>query len=359
MKTTFDSVALVDDIRRWARALGFDEAGITNTRLDEHGVRLMRWLRDDMHGNMEFMARHGTKRFRPQELVAGTVSIIAVRMNYLPPQALSPEQVLNQPAIAYIARYALGRDYHKLMRKRLQKLAERIERKIGSFGYRAFVDSAPVLEKAIAEKSGLGWIGKHTLNLNRTAGSWYFIGELYTDLRLPALTPAQNHCGDCQQCINICPTRAIVAPYRLDARRCIAYLTIEHKGPIPENLRPAIGNRVFGCDDCQLVCPWNRFAKTADDPAFRVKNSLDSSKLVDLFQWSEREFVTRTQGTVLRRLGYNRWLRNIAVGLGNAPYDPGIVAALTARADDVSSLVREHVRWAIERQTQACACPQQ
>ena len=351
LKPLFNSTELVNDIQRWARALGFDKVGIANTDLSEHSARLRSWLRAGMHGDMTFMARHGSKRYRPQALVPGTVSILSVRMHYLPPQARAPERTLDQPTIAYIARYALGRDYHKLMRKRLQKLADRIEQKIGTFGYRAFVDSAPVMEKAIAEKSGLGWIGKNTLNLSRTAGSWYFLGELYTDLPLPPSQASRNHCGNCRRCMDICPTRAIVAPYRLDAKRCIAYLTIEHKGSIPEALRSAIGNRIFGCDDCQLVCPWNRFAKAASEPAFRVNNKLDSSKLVDLFQWSEKDFTRRTRGTVLHRLGYRRWLRNIAVGLGNAPYAAGIVAALSARANDTASLVREHVRWALKRQT--------
>ncbi len=353
MKAEPDGAKLVRDIRRWAQALGFDEIGIANTDLSGHEARLMQWLNEGMHGDMEFMARHGTKRCHPTELIPDTISIISVRMNYLPQQTILPQQVLRQPTTAYIARYALGRDYHKLMRKRLQKLADRIERSIGTFCYRAFVDSAPVMEKAIAEKAGLGWTGKHTLNLNRETGSWYFLGELYTNLPLPVSKPTQKHCGDCKRCIDVCPTHAIVAPYRLDAKRCIAYLTIELKGSIPVDLRPLIGNRIFGCDDCQLVCPWNRFAKTSADPAFQVKNKLDSSELIDLFKWTEQEFVARTQGTVLYRLGYERWLRNIAVGLGNAPYSADIVTALIVRSDYPSALVQEHVTWAIDQQENA------
>ena len=341
---------LVVKIRQWADELGFDGIGISSTELNESEARLLHWLGEGMHGEMEYMARHGTKRSRPADLVPGTVTIISARMNYFPAEAAAPEQILNDPEKAYIARYALGRDYHKLIRKRLQKLADRIEKEIGPRGYRAFVDSAPVLEKAIAEQAGLGWIGKHTVLINRNAGSWFFLGELYTDLELPESEPASRHCGECRRCIDVCPTQAIVEPYRLDARLCIAYLTIEFKGYIPVELRPLIGNRVFGCDDCQLVCPWNRFAEASSDPAFKTRNRLDRSELLELFLWSEEEFIRYTEGTALRRLGYECWLRNLAVGLGNAPFAGAIVRALRARSTHPSPLVCEHVRWALAKQ---------
>src|SRR5512143_775050 len=341
---------LVERIRAWARALGFDEIGVAGTDLADDEARLVAWLAAGRHGTMDYMARHGVRRARPGELVPGTLSVITVRMNYLPPGARPSEAVLADPAKAYVARYALGRDYHKVLRAKLERLAQRIAREAGPFGYRVFTDSAPVLEVALAAKSGLGWRGKHTLLLTRDAGSWFFLGEIYTTLALPA-TPAQApHCGTCTACLDVCPTRAIVAPYELDARRCISYLTIEHAGPIPEGLRPLIGNRIYGCDDCQLACPWNRYATTTAEAGFAVRHGLDDADLVALFRWTEAEFAERTAGSAIRRIGYERWLRNLAVALGNAPPDPAIVAALEARAADSSALVREHVAWALARQ---------
>ncbi|PTR33286.1 epoxyqueuosine reductase [Luteibacter sp. OK325] len=341
-----DYVALAIDIKGWARELGFADVGISGTDLGHDEAYLERWLADGHHGEMEYMARHGTRRSRPAELEPGTLRVVSVRMDYIPPGTANAWDVINDGDKAYVARYALGRDYHKVMRHRLQKLAEKIGERIGDFGYRAYVDSAPVLEKALARNAGLGWIGKHTVVINKRAGSYFFLGELYTDLPLPVDQPATAHCGSCRRCIDICPTQAIVAPYRLDARKCIAYLTIELKGSIPEELRAPIGNRVFGCDDCQLICPWNKFAQEATEPDFAPRHSLDGPKLVDLFAWSEAEFLSRTEGMAIRRTGYEGWLRNLAVGLGNAPTSDEILAALEARADDPSEVVREHVAWA-------------
>jgi epoxyqueuosine reductase len=306
------------------------------------------------------MAAHGAKRARPQALVPGTLRVISARMNYLPRSARSSAQVLGDPNAAYLSRYALGRDYHKVLRRRLQRLADRIEAAVGPFRYRAFTDSAPVMEVELARKGGLGWRGKHTLLLDRRAGSYFFLGEIYTDLPLPVDAPAAEHCGTCQECIKACPTGAIVAPYRLDARRCISYLTIEHKGSIPEDLRPLIGNRVYGCDDCQLVCPWNRFAQPSTEGDFDVRNGLDSVNLVELFAWSQAEFHERLAGSAIRRIGYERWLRNIAVGIGNALAKAGddaiaqtLEAALQRRSDDPSPLVREHVQWALAQRARS------
>jgi len=339
---------LVDRIKTWGQELGFQRIGITDTELGEHEAHLLNWLAQGRHGEMRYMARHGVKRSRPNDLLPGTVRIISARMDYWPPDGADPEDVLGSSGRAYISRYALGRDYHKLLRKRLQRLAERIEAAIGPFGYRAFADSAPVLEKALAAKAGLGWIGKHTNLLSREAGSWFFLGELYTDLPLPMDREATPHCGSCRACIDVCPTGAIVAPYELDARRCISYLTIELRGSIPEHLRPLIGNRIYGCDDCQLVCPWNKFAHSelAD---FAVRNGLDAPRLVDLFAWSEQDFLHRTEGSAIRRIGYACWLRNIAVALGNAPGSPEVIDALRDRTDEPNEMVREHVRWALAR----------
>jgi epoxyqueuosine reductase len=281
--------------------------------------------------------------------VAGTQRVISARLDYWPAQAADADNILRSPETAFISRYALGRDYHKVMRQRLQKLAGRIEGEIGSYRYRVFTDSAPVLEKPLAEKAGLGWIGKHTNLLHRDAGSWFFLGEIYTDLPLPVDAPATNHCGTCQACLDVCPTRAIVAPYELDARRCISYLTIELRGPIPEDLRPLIGNRIYGCDDCQLVCPWNRFARPAAEPDFAPRHGLDVPELVRLFSWTEEEFLKYTEGSAIRRIGYERWLRNIAVAMGNIATGGSVVAALGKRRDHASELVREHVRWALSR----------
>lgn len=345
-----DPHALVADIHAWARELGFAALGVAGTALDEDEAHLADWLDQGLHGEMGYMARHGSKRSRPAELLPGTQRVICVRMDCLPQDVDAAWRVLEQPDHAYVARYALGRDYHKLMRNRLQKLADRIVDAVGPFGYRAFVDSAPVLEKALARDAGLGWIGKHTLLLSRDASSWFLLGELFTDLPLPLDTPASAHCGTCRRCIDVCPTQAITAPYRLDARRCISYLTIELKGSIPEPMRASIGNRIFGCDDCQLVCPWNKFATLASEPDFAPRHGLDGARLVELFAWSEAQFLKNTEGMALRRTGYEGWLRNIAVALGNAPHAPDVVEALRARADHPSPLVREHVAWALGRQ---------
>ncbi|HEX7732641.1 MAG TPA: tRNA epoxyqueuosine(34) reductase QueG [Rhodanobacter sp.] len=348
--TAIDYAALARNIKRWAHELGFADAGISGVTLGEDERHLERWLADGHHGEMEYMARHGAKRARPAELEPGTQRVISVRMDYVPPGTRNAWEVIRDGEAGYVARYALGRDYHKLMRNRLQKLAERIHGAVGDFGYRAYVDSAPVLEKALARNAGLGWIGKHTVLINRRAGSYFFLGELYTDLPLPVDEPASAHCGSCRRCIDVCPTRAILAPYRLDARRCISYLTIELKGPIPEELRAAMGNRIFGCDDCQLVCPWNKFAQDAAEPDFAPRHSLDGARLVELFAWSEEEFLKRTEGMAIRRAGYEGWLRNIAVALGNAPKSATAREALNARADHPSPVVREHVAWALARQ---------
>jgi len=345
-----DYTALARDIKSWGHALGFQQVGIADTELSEPESHLLNWLAAGRHGAMHYMAEHGTRRSRPAELVPGTLRVISVRMDYLPGSAAPVDEVLHNPELGMISRYALGRDYHKLIRTRLQKLADRISARVGPFGYRAFTDSAPVLEKALSEKAGLGWIGKHTNLIDSKTGSWFFLGELYTDLPLPVDAPASNHCGTCQSCIDICPTQAIVAPYQLDARRCISYLTIELHGSIPVELRPLLGNCIYGCDDCQLVCPWNRFARPTPEPDFAPRHGLDAPKLVELFAWSEAEFLKKTEGSAIRRIGYECWLRNIAVALGNAPTSPDIVKALKSHIDHPSELVREHVRWALTQQ---------
>jgi epoxyqueuosine reductase len=345
---SIDGVELAARIRQWGQELGFDAIGIASTALDAAETELQAWLAAGFHGEMDYMASHGTKRSRPAELVPDTVSIITARMNYLP-QAAPMEAVLADGTRAAISRYALGRDYHKLLRARLQKLAERIAAEIGPFGHRVFTDSAPVQEVALAEQSGLGWRGKHTLLIHREAGSYFFLGEIYTDLPLPADRPQEEHCGSCRACLDVCPTQAIVAPFTVDARRCISYLTIELKGAIPEELRPLIGNRIYGCDDCQLACPWNRFARRTVETDFAVRHGLDSASLVELFAWTEAEFKSRLAGSAIYRIGHARWLRNIAVALGNAPSSPVIVAALESRRDHPSELVREHVAWALAR----------
>jgi epoxyqueuosine reductase len=345
-----DAAALTElavRIKADARELGFQRCGIAGVELREDETRLLEWLADERHGTMRWMAQHGSKRSRPAELRPGTLRVVSVRMDYGITGENEDWDALRDGERAYVARYARGRDYHKLLRARLQKLADRIEARIGPFGHRVFVDSAPVLERALARDAGLGWIGKHTCLIDKDAGSWFFLGELYVDLPLPLDAPASAHCGTCARCIEVCPTRAIVAPYQLDARRCISYLTIEHEGAIPVELRAAIGNRVFGCDDCQLVCPWNKFAKRSDEPDFRARNGLDRATLADLFAWSEEEFLQRTEGSAIRRTGYEGWLRNLAVGLGNAPTTPAVVAALESRTDHPSELVREHVAWAL------------
>jgi epoxyqueuosine reductase len=345
-----DLAALARDIRGWGIALGFAEIGIADTGLAAEEARLSAWLAAGRHGEMDYMARHGVRRARPADLVPGTVRVISARLDYQPPRARAAAAVLSDSRRAYISRYALGRDYHRVLRAKLQRLADRITAAVGNFRYRVFTDSAPVLEVALAAKAGLGWRGKHTLLLTRGAGSYFFLGEIYTDLPLPVSAAASEHCGSCRACIDACPTGAIVAPYELDARRCISYLTIELKGSIPEALRPLIGNRVYGCDDCQLVCPWNKYAQATGEPDFAVRNGLDNAELIALFAWTADEFAVRMEGSAIRRIGYERWLRNLAVGLGNADYDDAIIAALAARAEDPSPLVREHVAWALARQ---------
>ena len=346
-----DYDALASDIRRWGVELGFQKIGITGVELGPDEAHLLDWLDAGHHGEMEYMARHGVRRSRPADLQPGTVRVISARLDYAPPGVRDAWSVIGDGALGYVSRYALGRDYHKVLRGRLQKLAERIAGVTGPFGHRVFTDSAPVLEKALARNAGLGWIGKHTLLLDRDAGSWFFLGEIYTDLPLPTDAPASAHCGTCTRCIDICPTQAIVAPYRLDARRCISYLTIELRGAIPEDLRPLIGNRIFGCDDCQLVCPWNKFAQATGEADFAPRSGLESPQLVELFGWSEAQFLARTEGMAIRRTGYEGWSRNIAVALGNAPTRDDIIQALRSRADDPSALVREHVAWALARHT--------
>ena len=348
-----DPAALAIQIRQWGLELGFQGVGISDVNLEDAEPRLLEWLRAGFHGDMNYMAKHGVKRARPAELVPGTVRVIAARMNYMADAPAASWPLLEDGARAYSSRYALGRDYHKVLRARLQRLAERIESVAGVHGHRVFTDSAPVMEVEIARKAGLGWRGKHTLLLTRQAGSMFFLGEIFTNLPLPVDVAQSEHCGSCTKCITVCPTQAIVAPYQLDARRCISYLTIEHAGSIPVELRPLIGNRVYGCDDCQLICPWNKYAQTTTEPDFAVRHGLDDVTLVELFAWSEDDFHLRLQGSAIHRIGYERWLRNIAVGLGNLP--PGSVgasaalAALESRAAHTSPLVREHVAWALQR----------
>jgi epoxyqueuosine reductase len=337
-------------IPQWARELGFSDAGISTRDLGADLAHLRGWLAHGRHGGMAYMQRDPALRSEPARLRPGTLSVISARMPYpsAGPEAMA---LLEDGERAYIARYALGRDYHRVLRARLLKLGRRIEQAVGAHGYRVLCDSAPALEKALARDAGLGWIGKHTLLLHRDAGSFFLLGEIYTDLPLPdAQTAAvDDACGRCRACIRICPTQAIVAPYQLDARRCISYLTIEHHGAIPEDLRPLIGNRIFGCDDCQIVCPWNRYAQRSDEPDFAPRHGLDAPRLVDLFSWDESEWLQRTEGMALRRTGYARWLRNLAVALGNAPTSPEVVAALRARAAYPDKIVREHVAWALAR----------
>jgi epoxyqueuosine reductase len=338
-------------IRTWARELGFADAGVARLELGADVAHFERWLAAGYQGGMEYLRRHLAMRRDPAGLRAGTLSVISVRMNYRA-AAADAQETLDDLERAYVSRYALGRDYHKVMRSRLLKLGQRIERAVGPHGYRVLTDSAPVLEKALARNARLGWIGKNTLLLNRRAGSWFFLGEIYTDLPLPpddAAAP-RNHCGSCTACIDICPTQAIVGPYSLDARRCISYLTIEHHGAIPLELRAAMGNRIFGCDDCQLVCPWNKYAQMTTEPDFAPRHALDSARLVELFAWDEPQWLAKTEGMALRRAGYERWLRNLAVALGNAPASDDVREALTSRADHPSELVREHVAWALEQQ---------
>ncbi|MDX1482085.1 MAG: tRNA epoxyqueuosine(34) reductase QueG [Woeseiaceae bacterium] len=344
---TPDAQELARRIVAWGRDLGFQQIGFSDIDLQQAEARLREWLAHGYQGDMQWMARHGTRRSRPAELVPGTLSVISVRMDYLATPQSEAAALLDHDSKGYVSRYALGRDYHKVLRARLRKLAARIEAEIGAYGKRVFVDSAPVMEKPLAEKAGLGWIGKHTNLINREAGSWFFLGELYTDLALPRGDTASGHCGSCSACLEVCPTQAIVAPYQLDARRCISYLTIELKGAIPVDLRAAIGNRVFGCDDCQLFCPWNKFARPTDETDFKPRHGLGDAELVDLFAWDEATWNERTEGSAIRRIGYARWLRNIAVALGNAKSSPTVIAALRDRSGCSDPLVREHVEWAL------------
>ncbi len=353
--------ALAPQIRQWAEELGFQQLGISDVDLGQHEGYLQQWLDRGYHGDMAWMAAHGHKRSRPAELLPGTARVISVRMDYLPADT-NQIKTLKSPEKAYISRYALGRDYHKLIRQRLSKLGQKIEAAVAelsitepSFGdnvqQRAFVDSAPVMERPLAAKAGLGWVGKHTLVINPKAGSWFFLGELFTNIPLPIEPqPQQDQCGDCKACLQVCPTDAFPEPYTLDARRCISYLTIENKGAIPEEFRQPIGNRVFGCDDCQAICPWNKFAQFTDEQDFHPRQQLDSTDLVDLFNWSEEEFLKRTEGSAIRRIGHEGWLRNLAIGLGNAPSDLRIIDALERRLEHCSPLVAEHVDWALKQQ---------
>jgi epoxyqueuosine reductase len=343
---------LAHDIKQWGLALGFDQIGITDTNLQAEEAYHQAWIAKGFHGEMDYMAKHGVKRTRPAELVPNTLRVISARLDYLPPNALASQQVLQDNSKAFISRYALARDYHKVMRNKLQKLSEKIQSSINqtegfNFEHRVFTDSAPVLEVALAEKAGMGWRGKHTLLINKDHGSWFFLGEIYTNLPLPIDKPSNNHCGTCSSCMEVCPTQAIVAPYQVDARRCISYLTIELKDSIPIEFRSLIGNRVYGCDDCQLHCPWNKFAEISREPDFAIKNGLDDISLIDCFSWSENTFKTKLAGSAIYRIGYTQWVRNIAIGLGNADTTPEVIAALQARVNDDSAILREHISWAL------------
>ncbi|MBV1882003.1 MAG: tRNA epoxyqueuosine(34) reductase QueG [Pseudomonadales bacterium] len=346
---TDDLITLSQQIKEWGIELGFQQIGIADLELSPHTQHLQQWLDNDFHGEMSYMQRHADLRAQPATLQAGALRVISARMDYLAADTQRIE-TLNTPSKAYISRYALGRDYHKLMRKRLSTLAKKIAAHATTQSYRAFVDSAPVLEKALAEKAGLGWIGKHTLLLNRQAGSWFFLGEILTDLPLPTDKSTTAHCGSCSACISCCPTDAIVAPYQLDSRRCISYLTIELKEAIPVEFRLPMGNRVFGCDDCQLFCPWNRYAQYSKEDDFSPRHQLDQMELIELFQWSEPQFLKNTEGSAIRRIGYQRWLRNIAIGLGNAPYNPRIEQILVAKRPSTDPMVQEHIDWALGQQ---------
>ena len=348
--TQIDFNQFAADIKAWGNELGFQEVSITDVDLSEHEPHLKAWIAKNYHGAMSYMAENHDKRCHPEQLVPGTIRVICARMDY----AIDSQDSLasmDNTGKAYVSRYARGRDYHKLIRKRLQKLATRIKEEAGPLGYRAFVDSAPVLERALAEKSGMGWIGKNTMLINKKAGSWFFLGELFTDLPLPVDAPVSDHCGTCSACLDVCPTNAFVAPNQLDATRCISYLTIELRSAIPVEFRKPMGNRIFGCDDCQLVCPWNKFSKHSDEKDFTPRHGLDDAQLVDLFAWSERDFLNRTEGSAIRRIGYDCWLRNIAIALGNAPSSKEIIVALNSRLNNVSEMVNEHITWALQQHT--------
>ena len=349
LKPSNDFQKLAADIKRWGRELGFAEIGIADTDLSRAEIDHQAWIKKGFHGDMDYMAKHGAKRTRPADLVANTVRVISARLDYCPTKAKDSWHVIEDGDKAFISRYALGRDYHKVMRQKLQKLCDKIAEYVPNFEYRVFTDSAPVLEVALAEKAGLGWRGKHTLLINKNHGSWFFIGEIYTNLPLPIDEKANNHCGTCSACIDICPTSAITAPYEVDARRCISYLTIELKTAIPLEFRPLIGNRVYGCDDCQLVCPWNKFAEITIEPDFNIRNGLDDISLVECFAWSEAEFTQKMAGSAIYRIGYIQWLRNIAVGLGNALSTAGVINALKSREYEHNEMLREHIQWALQQ----------
>jgi epoxyqueuosine reductase len=341
-----------EDLLRLAQAEGFADAGVAGVELPQDEAWLKQWLDAGMHGQMDYMARHGTRRSRPHELKPGTLRVISLRMDYWPEDAADPGTVLADPSLGYMSRYALGRDYHKVMRSALARVAQAIAARI-PHDYRVFVDSGPVLEKALARNAGLGWIGKHTNLIGREAGSYFFLGEILTDLPLPIDIAASAHCGSCSACMTACPTDAIVAPYRLDARRCISYLTIELRGAIPVELRAAIGNRIYGCDDCQLVCPWNKFARAASHPDFKTRHGLDAPRLAELLTWTREEFERRFEGSAVRRIGHEAFIRNVAVAVGNGRADAEAVLALQLRCSDPSSLIAEHARWALDQLTDA------
>jgi len=348
--TEINYIELAAKIKQWGKEIGFAEVGITDIDLSDHEAQLQRWLDNGYHGEMSYMAAHGMKRARPAELVPGTQRIISVKMNYLPPEASFAKALANKNT-AYISRYALGRDYHKVIRNKLKKLGLRIEQEVGQLGFRPFVDSAPVLERQLAEKAGLGWRGKNSLLINKQAGSWFFLGELFVDLPLPIDPPnSEEGCGKCTACLTLCPTGAIVEPYVVDARKCISYLTIELQGPIPEQFRPLLGNRIYGCDDCQLVCPWNRFGKLTEEDDFKPRKNLKDKELLALFNWPEEVFLKNTEGSPIRRIGFERWQRNLAVGLGNAPASQEIIDTLKSALSHSSELVKEHIEWALIQQ---------
>ena len=344
------SLTLTQEIKQIGLSLGFQQVGVTDTRLNHHHQNYARWIEQNYHGEMTYMARNVDKRLNPQQMIPNTLSVICVRLDYLIDEGDWPRDLLDHNQLAYVSRYALGRDYHKLMRKRLQRYASKISEQVGEMGYRVFTDSAPVLEKALAAKAGIGWQGKHSNLLHRDHGSWFFLGEIYTDLDLDIDQPVENHCGRCAACIDVCPTQAIVAPYVVDARRCISYLTIEHHSAIPVEFRAAIGNRIYGCDDCQLVCPWNRFAQLSREADFQPRHGLDKISLLDCYSWSKEDFDLKMQGSAIRRIGYQSWLRNIVIALGNADYEPHIITSLQSNYAQHNGFIQEHIDWAIQQQ---------
>jgi len=346
--STVNYQELAEKIKSWGQELGFNQVGISDIDLSKEEAKLQEWLDQGFHGNMDYMAKHGMMRARPNELVPGTIRVISVRMDYLPEDAKCA-QTLKSAEQAYISRYSLGRDYHKLVRKRLKQLGEKIKQHCADLNYRPFVDSAPILERPLAEKAGLGWTGKHSLIINESAGSWFFLGELLVDIPLPIDTPVSEQCGSCVACIKICPTQAIVEPYTVDARRCISYLTIELRDSIPEEFRPLIGNRIYGCDDCQLICPWNQYAQLSVEKDFQAREQLNDISLLTLFDWDEETFLKKTEGSAIRRIGYECWQRNIAVALGNAPHNTAIIDALNKARLTASTLVKEHIDWALQQ----------